>query len=249
MISKEITSLQHPFIKHLVKLRTDRKYRNEQKQTLIAGCKLVHEVSHLKTVLLEHGTTGFPDADEVIFVTHEILKKITGLQNPEPMAAVVAIPTPKNLEREHYLLVLDGIADPGNLGTLLRTALALGWEGVFLTAGSADPFNDKALRAARGATFRIPLFSGSWEELDAFIKKENAQVYIANTGGESIDTLKKTKLPLLLVLGNEAHGASQEAKKRFPILSIPMQTSVESLNVAIAGAILMYQLKPPTGMT
>jgi TrmH family RNA methyltransferase len=244
MISKEITSLQHPFIKHLVKLRTDRKYRNKEKQVLIAGCKLVREISPLKTVLVERGSAGFPDAEEIIFVTREILKKITGLENPEPMAAVVAMPIPEKLEGKKYLLVLDGIADPGNLGTLLRTALALSWEGAFLITGSADPFNDKALRAARGATFRLPLFSGSWDELNAFIAKEKAQVYIASTDGESIETLKKTAPPLLLVLGNEAHGASGDVKQRFPTLSIPMQTSVESLNVAIAGAILMYHLKP-----
>lgn len=243
MVTKKITSLQHPFIKHLVKIRTDKNYRNENGFALISGKKLIRELSPVSVLLTTEEETCLP-AEETIGVTSEILKKITGLQCPELVAALVRLPPPGNLEDKLYVLALDGISDPGNLGTLLRTALALGWEGVFFTEGSADPFNDKALRSAKGATFRIPLQQGNWSDLEKLIEKNKMHVLIADIEGEDVK-ICKTSAPLLLVLGNESHGASPHAKQRFSKITIPMLKHMESLNVASAGAILMHTLRGP----
>ncbi|MBS0628210.1 MAG: RNA methyltransferase, partial [Verrucomicrobia bacterium] len=156
---KTITSLQHPLVKDLVRLRKDKSFRRKQGKVLITGCKQIKELLAsgvlVETLILE-SDFSFSSSIPIVRVTKEILKKISGLEEPEPMAAVVVLPSFCDLSKVSYLLVLDGIADPGNLGTLLRTAWALGWEGVYLTENSCDPFNEKALRAAKGATFFLP---------------------------------------------------------------------------------------------
>jgi RNA methyltransferase, TrmH family len=147
-----------------------------------------------------------------------------------------------NLNNKNFILALDGISDPGNLGTILRTALALGWDGVFITSNSTDPFNEKALRAAKGATFRLPILCGSWEELEQLIKKNNLHVFIADMQGSALNK-EVIQTPLVLILGNEAHGASAFLKKHYHSISIPISDKMESLNVAIAGGILMHAFK------
>ncbi len=244
MITKEITSLQHQIVKHLVLLRKERSYRKEKNRALIAGYKLISECSSLITHLfLEIGTPVPPSvrAPEIVYVTPEILKKITGLENPEPVAAEISLPELGSLEGKQRILALDGISDPGNLGTLIRSALALGWQGVFITANSTDPFNEKAVRAAKGASFRMPLQIGTHEELLALIARNKMQAIVADTGGKPLSSLK-VHAPLLLILGNESHGVSQEIKDRCAAIKIPMD-QMESLNVASAGAILMHTFR------
>jgi TrmH family RNA methyltransferase len=245
---KAISSLQHPLAKHLVKLRLNRDYRKQKNCALITGLKLIKEIANdipLKTLLVEENyeLPAFISQETVVYrVTNSLLKKISGLENPEPVAAEVTLPSFSELSGKNFLIVFDGIADPGNLGTLLRTALALGWEGVFLAPNCTDPFNDKALRAAKGATFRLPMQTGSWDDLKKMIRDKKIQPYVADMKGKSIEELK-CKPPLMLILSNESLGASDEAKEISLPIAIPMSGKVESLNVAAAGAILMYELK------
>lgn len=241
MIPRQITSLQHPLVKHLVKLRQDKEFREQEKAVLVSGIKLVKELAKRSPVKILIADREYPDvaAEEVVLATPEMLKKITGLQNPEGIAAVVSMPPIADLKNCRKLLILDEISDPGNAGTLLRTALALGWDGAFLTMGSADPFNEKAIRAAKGATFRLPLRTGSYDELSTLIT--GRQILVANIAGEPLNTVSK-KEKIVLILGNEARGVSPQAKKLGTLVSIPMAPAMESLNVASAGAILMYIL-------
>ena len=244
---KEITSLQHPLVKHLVKLRQERSYRREQRTALICGTKLVAEIGRerrLKVVLIEQGLSPLPGlmADEIYYVTPSILKKVTALESPEPFAAEVALPEPANLKGKRYLLALDGVSDPGNLGTLLRTALALGWEGVFLTENCCDPFNEKAIRAAKGATFRLPFTMGPVDALKKLIDGGKFKAYVADVKGKSV-LEEKFPAPLMLILGNESQGVSSELASHYSLLSIPMAGNMESLNVAVAGGILLMEMK------
>ncbi len=248
MEGKEISSLQHPIIKYLAQLRTDKALRAENRSVLVSGIKLIQEISQthrIKKLLLGDGyTPAVPiQSQETFIVSDAILKKVTALQNPEPIAAEIEILEDSNLFEKKSLLILDQISDPGNLGTLFRSALSLGWEGIFLTPGSTDPFNEKALRAARGATFKIPFKQGSYEELYTLLKENQMDLFIADVDGDAVDTL--TPPPTLaLVLGNEAHGANQDLKASGQAIKIPIQM-MQSLNVTAAGAILMYLLKRP----
>lgn len=247
MLTKTITSPQHPLIKHLVKLRSSKEYRTKERHVLVAGKKLVHELGQerpLRRLIVSTDAALTSKAQEVIAIPPELFKKVTGLVNPECVAAEIEMPQESDLSKKSYILALDQVADPGNLGTLQRTALALGWDGLFLVDNCTDPFNDKALRAAKGASFYLPFAKGSHQDLLDFIEKNGHHAYLAEAQGKPIDTVPPTK-PMILILGNEAHGISSPLKERGQSLSIPINPQMESLNVAIAGAILMYALKRP----
>ena len=152
---REVTSLQHPLVKHLVKLREKKEYRLLCSSVVVSGNKLIEELSEqffFKTLLIEKGYT--PEfsyrAEQTFCVPYPLIKKITALVHPETLVAEIALPAESTIEEKSHLLILDGITDPGNMGTLLRSALALGWDAVLITPNSTDPFNDKALRAAKG---------------------------------------------------------------------------------------------------
>ncbi|HSX12034.1 MAG TPA: RNA methyltransferase, partial [Rhabdochlamydiaceae bacterium] len=181
-------------------------------------------------------------SEKIYLVSMQILKKVTGLEAPEPIAAEISLPKTEDFSGKKLIVGLNAINDPGNLGTLLRTALALGWEGAFITKDSVDPFNDKALRAAKGATFKLPLCFGSSHDLGQLIRKNRWHVYAADMAGIPLAQIS-IKMPLLLLLGNESHGIAENLKKQYELVSIPMSPKMESLNVSMAGAILMYSLK------
>lgn len=242
-----ITSKQNKLVKHLGKLRLNRAYRYACGTVLVEGKKLVAELSTTTDVIHVLATDKklLPRTvhiSKAFLVNEDILKKISGLEHPEGIVAEVRMPSTPFPERCTHLIALDGISDPGNMGTILRTALALGWEGVFLFNNCCDPYNDKALRAAKGATFKIPLCSGTWEDLELFIKKNSLTPIAADIAGKPADQAKIPK-NTALVLGSEAHGLSQETRRACQTISIPMAPGMESLNVSVAGGILMYLLR------
>lgn len=246
MSIRQLTSLQNPLIKHIVKLRQNRDYRLEHQTLVISGKKLVKEISlevPIKTLFVYDETlipTGLK-AESVFIVNEEIMQKASGLQYPEGILAEVEMPKISKLTDLKKIIVLDRVSDPGNFGTILRTALALGWDGAFILEGSCDPFNDKALSAARGATFRLPLGFGNWKDLETLIDKNGLLPLVADLEGTPVRTFEKQE-KLLLVLSHEAHGASFEAIKRCQKVTIPISSQMESLNVSVAAGILMYEL-------
>ncbi len=240
----EIRSLQHPLVKHLVKLRHNRDYREEHQTLVLEGVKMVTEVccSAAPKVLLVLDETLVPPGvkpRELIVVSEEILSKISGTPSPEGVIAEVAMPAPASLKGKERLLALDGVNDPGNLGTLLRTAVTFGFEGLFLFHDCCDPYNDKALRAAKGATFRLPMWTGTWEELKELAASEKLTCYAADLQGTSVNEMAFPKKSIL-ILGNEAHGLSRSVREGCQTVTIPQQGAMDSLNVAVAGGILMY---------
>ncbi|NGX60251.1 MAG: putative TrmH family tRNA/rRNA methyltransferase, partial [Chlamydiae bacterium] len=236
MLTKEIKSLQHPIIKTFVKLRTMRKFRHEKKQVVLAGKKLVSEVKNLDLILVKKDFPHSFQAEEIYHVNDAILKKVTGLESPEPIAAIAPMPKWETLEKKNWILAFDQVSDPGNLGTLLRSALALGWEGAFLTPNCVDPYNEKALRAAKGATFHLPMQMGTEEDLQQLSESKN--IWVADVEGSPLSEIQKPS-NAILVLGNEALGISKTLKERFKHICIPIH-QMQSLNVAAAGAILLY---------
>jgi TrmH family RNA methyltransferase len=242
-IKHQITSLKHPLIKHLVKLRLDHKYRYENNSILIEGVKPVQEVATYikKLIRLDSHSSNLAIPEEWI-VTEAIMKKISGMTSPEGIVAEVQMPSFSSLKGLKLILGLDGINDPGNMGTLLRTALALGWEGAYILPNSCDPYNEKTIRAARGAHFRLPLGMGSCEQLKKIAQENHLEPLVADLKGQIPEQINKQK-GRLLVLGNEAHGASKDIQFFCSKVTIPMPGEMESLNVAIAGSILMYLLK------
>ncbi len=241
---RSITSLQHPLVKHFVKLRTDHDYRYEHQALVFEGLKPIQEVSSLITKVLytsNYASVALSIPGEKWQITDAVLRKISGMTSPEGMIAEIRMPAFVSLDKTKQVLALDGISDPGNLGTLLRTALALGWETVYFLPGCCDPFNEKTLRAARGAHFKLTLARGSAEELQQWVQIEKAQALVADLKGKAPHSIPAAS-QRLLVLGNEAHGASLAVKNFCQPVTIPMPGEMESLNVAIAGGILLYLL-------
>ncbi len=140
-----------------------------------------------------------------------------------------------------FVLVLDSLRDPGNLGTLLRTAAAAGVQAVFLSPGTTDAFAPKVVRSGMGAHFRLPILSLSWEEISA--RLEGLNTYWADMEGQVSCWEADFKKPLALIVGGEAEGVSVEARQLAgKSVGIPMPGEAESLNAAIAGAILMFEV-------
>lgn len=243
---KQLKSVDHPLVKHLVKLRLNRDYRYDCETVVVAGIKPVNELAakfKIKTLFIEDETflPKKTKAEDIYVVSEPIMKKVSGMVQPEGVLAEIYMPPQANFEKSKKVVVLDGINDPGNMGALLRTALAMGYESVFILENSCDPYNDKALKAARGATFKIPHRMGSWDELKKLIQKNRWEPLVADLNGTAPEKIKK-KDSTVIILSNEAHGLSEEGKQ-FSKVTIPMKGEMESLNVAIAGGILMYLLR------
>lgn len=139
------------------------------------------------------------------------------------------------------IVVLDAVQDPGNFGTLARTAEALGAAGVVALPGTVDPWNPKSVRAAMGASFRLPIVPAGWDALASWLRERGFTTLAAAAGGDPLPDPRPARAAL--VLGNEGAGVSAETRARADrVVGIPIRGRAESLNVAAAGAILMYEL-------
>ncbi|MBI4540611.1 MAG: RNA methyltransferase [Gemmatimonadetes bacterium] len=140
------------------------------------------------------------------------------------------------------LLVCDGVQDPGNLGTLVRSAVAFGAAGVVALEGTVDAWNPKAVRASAGAAFRVPIVVERWEALYRWLAERGIELLVADAAGEDAASLRR-RGAVALVVGNEGAGVRPEIKAASALrIAVPMRGSVESLNVAAAGSILLYEL-------
>ncbi|KAF3362519.1 putative tRNA/rRNA methyltransferase YsgA [Chlamydiales bacterium STE3] len=236
---RTITSLSNPYIKHLTKLRQNAFYRKQEKRAVIEGKHLVYEHSYLHALLVTDKALipASTNAKGIYLIDEAIMRKISGTEHPEGIIAEVNLPDESPLIHCQSLLALDGVSDPGNLGTLFRTACAFGWPGIFLLPNCCDPFNDKALRAAKGATFKIPFRQGSFNELKEIAEISKLKPLCADLSGSPPETFSSENI--LLVIGNESKGLSHEVKAYCKAITLPMQ-DMESLNASVAGGILLY---------
>lgn len=178
---------------------------------------------------------------ELVPVTAEVMKSISETEAPQGILAVLehpGLPIPQPLS---FVVILDSIRDPGNLGSLLRTAAAAGVQAVFLSPGTTDAFAPKVVRSGMGAHFRLPIRVLDWKGIRLHLK--GLQVFLADMAGTVPSWQADFRLPLALIVGGEAEGASAEARKLAQQqVYIPMPGKAESLNAAAAGAILMFEV-------
>jgi len=231
--------------KDLVKL-TQKKYRREMGLCIVEGEKLVKEHRGKSVaVFLRHDifdkTNKTPQTeDDVQLFDAKIFDKVTGLETPRGILAVVPIPKPQKITFPY--IVLDGIQDPGNVGTILRTAKALGYKTVF-SINSADVWSQKVIRSASGTQFGMSIFEISHDGfLDIYNKDlKSSKLFIADMGGEIKNVADKN---FGIVFGSEGSGVSAQIKNlQHEIISVPMSGEVESLNVAVASGILLFLLR------
>jgi TrmH family RNA methyltransferase len=185
----------------------------------------------------------------VLAVTDREFASAAGTDSPQGVLAIAGVPRRSldevggGLPARARLLVLDAIQDPGNVGALLRTAAALGVNAVLAMPGTVDLWNGKVVRSAMGAIFHRPALSCDWDALDAFLTARAIPLWGADAGGDPLDG---TRAPasLALAMGNEGAGLSDAARSRvIRRIAVPIASDIESLNVAVAAGILLYQLR------
>lgn len=179
----------------------------------------------------------------VLEVTPEVMKAVSETETPQGIAAIFAFPELAPAETGTPLIVIaDGVRDPGNMGTLLRTALGAGVTAVYTTPASVDLYNPKVVRAAMGAHFRVATRANvGWDALDELLTGCDA-IWGADADGESVYSEVDWKLPAALIVGSEDRGISQEGRERCTgTLAIPLAGGLESLNAAVAAAVMLFE--------
>lgn len=239
---QRIESPHNEQIKSLLKLMIDPSYRKKRGEILLEGYKLSKEIAQDQKQTIVYAIEK-PDfsCNEWIAISPAVAKKLAQTETSEGIFALIPLPKESTLKKVQKIVAFDAVSDPGNLGTLLRTALALNWDGIFFLPDCCDPFNPKVVRASKGALFKIPFKTGSWDDLEAVIKNNRLTPLAADLQGEPAE--KYQGHPTLLILGNEGRGISEKTKKLTHPVTIPINAQIESLNVAIAGGILMYLLR------
>jgi TrmH family RNA methyltransferase len=173
-------------------------------------------------------------------VSESLMKSLSETETPQGVLAVLEfkqLPIPNSPD---FVLIPDRIRDPGNLGTLLRSAAATGVQAVLLPPETTDPFAPKVVRSGMGAHFRLTIHPMTWEEIKAQTK--GLQIFLADMNGKSCWETD-LRQPLALIVGGEAEGASEEARKlAMQKISILMTGNVESLNAGVAGSVLMFEV-------
>lgn len=258
-----IQSKQNNRIKNWRKLQTA-KGRRQQEKYLIEGRHLVEEAlkseQAIETILMtetflnaltpeELETLKYTQA-ELIQVTDTVLSSISFTEQSQGIVAVLAygealVTDSLHLQGRRYILC-DRIQDPGNLGTIIRTADAAGFDGVLLTEGTVDLYNDKVIRATQGSLWHLPIITKDSESLSQAIKQAHLPLYVTALHQEALPYYEQDTSHGVLVVGNEGQGVSREwMEKADQTIFIPMPGKAESLNVAIAAGILMFNcLKP-----
>lgn len=246
MMIKEISSVQHPLVKYWYQLKEDGKARRLSQAVLLEGRSAIDDVCArvtAKRIITRSLSLVTPTilTDEVVVVSEQILNKISSVEQSDGLIAELPLPPPGDLKGKNRIIVCDRLRDPGNVGALIRTALAFGWKAIFLLPECCDPFNDKALRAAKGATFFLPIQTGTWEDLEAIVQENKLELIVADMSGKSPSEFSKGA-NMALVLGNESQGVKIPSHMPHQIVALEMAGQMESLNVAIAGSLLMYLL-------
>ncbi len=250
-----ITSSHNPKLQHVRGLLSQRKDRKSAQEFVIEGVRLAEEAltSGWLPKLVLHTAELSPRGQELLGKFHEagcevegitpaLLNSLSGTESPQGILAVLPmceLPIPAE---PTFLLIADAIRDPGNLGTLLRSAAAAGVQGVILAPGTTDAFAPKVVRSAMGAHFRLPIRGLDWIAISALCKPR-LQVLLAEAGGGTPAWQVDLRQPLALIVGGEAEGASGAALDLADAcITIPMPGRSESLNAAMAGSILLFEI-------
>lgn len=244
----KITSRKNAFIQQVRRLLTSRKERQNAGLFVADGTKLLQEAVRfwdgLDTVILTEGVQAqVPSHVKVVTVTPEIMEYISPMETPQGALFLCKLPQQTDFTPKPGMLLLDGIQDPGNIGTILRTADALDIP-VALLEGCADPYSHKVVRASMGAVFRTPVVQTTWAEAQAACKAAGIPIGVTALSDRAEDLRSAQLLQMAVVIGSEGQGVRKEILECADReLIIPMNPRCESLNAAIAAAIVMWQMK------
>ena len=248
-----ITSTSNETIKYFISLN-DKKTRMNAKRFIVEGYHLVNEAS--KTNLLEAIiSTDEKELKKInnvkrYLVNDAIINKIATTKNPQNILGIVKMLdhnitnlVPIIKENKTKLIMLDDVNDPGNLGTIIRTAAGLGYDGIIMSPNTVDLYNEKVIRSTQGVMFKIPIIKANLQEVIKMLKKEKVLcIGTALTNAKDVKHITE-KDKFAICLGNEAKGISKEVLDNMDEnVKIAMKNDVESLNVSIAAGLIMYEM-------
>lgn len=243
-----ITARKNPLLQQVRRLLTSRREREQTGLFVADGTKLLSEAVRfwpgLDTVILSDGVDAdVPETVRLIRVPEDVMASISPMQSPQGALFLCRLPEKKPFVPKPGMLLLDGIQDPGNLGTILRTADALEIP-VALLEGCADPYNHKVVRASMGAVFRTSVVTTTWQEAQAACIDAGIPIGVTALSDRAVDLRQAQLNTMAVVIGSEGQGVRQEIlNSADQELIIPMNPTCESLNAAIASAIVMWQMK------
>ena len=237
-----ITSTSNNTIKTLIKLK-QKKYRDETGYYLVEGEHLVEEAMKAKQVECLISTKDITSDLPIVIVSNEVMSKLSFTKSPQFIMAKCKIKKENKLIDGKRYLILDDLQDPGNIGTLIRTALAFSIDQVILSNNCVDLYNDKLLRSMQGANFHINCIYDDLKTVISTLKKNNVKIIgSALENGQDIKQIKISE-KMAFIVGNEGNGINKDILQECDYVGyIPINT-IESLNVAIAGSIMMYHFK------
>lgn len=245
---ERITGRKNPLLQQVRKLLTSRRERQQTGLFVADGTKLLAEAVRwwpgLHTVILSDGVQAdVPDGVRTVYVPEDVMESISPMQTPQGALFVCRLPEKTDFLPQPGMLLLDGIQDPGNLGTILRTADALDIP-VALLEGCADPYSHKVVRSSMGAVFRRPVVQTTWQEACSQCAQAGIRVAVTALSDRAEDIRRADLNAMAVVIGSEGQGVRRQILDAAQAeLIIPMNERCESLNAAIAAAIVMWQMK------
>lgn len=246
-----ITSKANPLLTRVRKLNSRRSTRRAEGAFAAEGPKLLAEAlrwgAELETVICAPGAPrpALPESVRVVEVADNLMASIADTESPQGIVFICKMSEPKLPDRltgERYLL-LDGVQDPGNVGTIWRTADAFGADGLILCNGCADPWNPKTIRATMGAVFRLPVYESTLEAAAEKLACIGIPLYATALREDTVDVRSVALDRAAVVIGSEGRGVSQQALELCrKTIKIPMQARCESLNAAVAAAVVLWEM-------
>ncbi len=248
MTETRITARKNPLLQQVRKLLTSRREREKTGLFVADGTKLLGEAVRfwpgLDTVILSDGVQiQLPEQVRLVRVPEDVMASISPMESPQGALFLCRLPQKQAFVPKPGMLLLDGIQDPGNLGTILRTADALDVP-VALLEGCADPYSHKVVRSSMGAVFRTAVMQTTWEEAFSALKEQGIPVAVTALSARAQDLREAKLTDMAVVIGSEGQGIRPQVLESADAeLIIPMNAHCESLNAAIAAAIVLWQMK------
>ena len=247
-MEERISSRKNPLLQQVKKLLSSRAERRKTGLFVADGTKLLEEAVKywpgLQTVILTDGVEiQVPDHVRVVRVPEDVMASISPMEAPQGALFLGKLPEQTEFVPKKGMLILDGVQDPGNIGTILRTADAMDVP-VVLLEGCADPWSWKVIRSTMGAAFRTPVVQASWEEVLGKCREAGIPIGVTALSDLAVDIRSARLSDMALVIGSEGRGVRKEVLENADHeLIIPMNPHCESLNAAIAAAIVMWEIR------
>lgn len=235
-----ITSVNNKMVLYANSLK-NKKYRDSENKYLIEGEHLILMENEIECIF----TTNKDYKNEncvVYYVNDEVMKKLSFVQSPQ---GIIGIVRKKNYEIDYHkqrYLICDGVSDPGNMGTIIRTALAFHIDMIILSYGSVDIYNEKVIRSSQGAILKMPIVYANLSQVYPHFKENGIKIYASTLSNDSVDLTSIEKVDkFALVVGNEGSGISDISFKQSDVrIKIAHSNCIDSLNVGVATSIMLY---------